>query len=90
MSLKGLSQLAHDQKRLKSRTTHKIQFDRNALAEIVVYKNMDVRSTYDLKRLKSTCARSRRIGSYELSCVNMRLVHDYKRVLYEDATKSLE
>ena len=48
---------------------------------------MDVRSTYDLKSLKVTCARSRRIGSYELSCVNMRLVHDCKRVLYEDATK---
>ena len=50
---------------------------------------MDVRSTYDLKRLKATCARSRRIGSYELSCVNMRLVHDYKGVLYDDTTKSL-
>ena len=51
---------------------------------------MDVRSTHDLKHLKATFARSRRIGSCELSCVNMRLVHDYKRVLYEDATKSLE
>ena len=51
---------------------------------------MDVRSTYDLKNLKATFARSRRIGSCELSCVNMRLVHDYKRVLYEDATKSLQ
>ena len=90
MMLKGLSQLAHDWKRLKSRTTHKIQFDRNAFAEIVANKNMDVRSTHDLKHLKATFARSRRIGSCELSCVNMRLVHDYKRVLYEYATKSLK
>ena len=51
---------------------------------------MDVCSTHDLKHLKATFARSRRIGSCELSCVNMWLVHDYKRVLYEDATKSLQ
>ena len=43
-----------------------------------------------LKHLKATFARSRRIGSCELSCVNMWLVHDYKQMLYEDATKSLQ
>ena len=51
---------------------------------------MDTRSTHDLKHLKATFARSRRIGSCELPCINMRLVHHYKWVLFEDATKSLE
>ena len=37
---------------------------------------MDVQSTHNLKHLKATFARSRRIGSCELSCVNMLLVHD--------------